>query len=167
MTAARAPTIASTIRRSPRSSPWISSTIFPREITTTRSQSPASSSGSLDLTTIATPSCAFVAQRVVDVEAGADVDALRRLLGEDHADVSAQEGAGQRDLLLVAARKRLHGLLDRGHANAQALRDVVDRAPLAPAVQQAEAPEPPQDLDRRVRPHAEDGEEGFPGSGRR
>ena len=56
---AREPTIASTIRRSPSSSPGISSTIFPRDITTTRSQRPASSSGSLDLTIVATPSFAF------------------------------------------------------------------------------------------------------------
>ena len=54
-------------------------------MTTTRSQSPASSSGSLDLTTIATPSRRLRAQRLVDVEAGGDVDALCRLLGEDHA----------------------------------------------------------------------------------
>src|SRR5262245_53200744 len=53
------PTIASTIRRSPRSWPLISSMILPRDITTTRSQSPASSSGSLDLTMIAAPSVAF------------------------------------------------------------------------------------------------------------
>src|SRR5205085_12468544 len=53
------PTIASTMRRSSSSSPGISSTIRPRESTTTRSQSPASSSGSLDLRTIATPSRAF------------------------------------------------------------------------------------------------------------
>src|SRR4029450_118494 len=56
---ARPPTIASTIRRSPSSSPWISSTILPRDITSTRSHSPASSSGSLDLTISATPSSAF------------------------------------------------------------------------------------------------------------
>src|SRR5439155_19237499 len=52
----REPTIASTMRRSPSCSPRISSTILPRDITTTRSQSPPSSSGSLDLTMIATPS---------------------------------------------------------------------------------------------------------------
>ena len=53
------PTMASTIRRSLSSAAGISSTILPRDITTTRSQRPASSSGSLDLTTTATPSLAF------------------------------------------------------------------------------------------------------------
>jgi len=49
------------IRSSTRSAvgPVISSTIRPRDMTTTRSQRPASSSGSLDLTIVATPSFAF------------------------------------------------------------------------------------------------------------
>ena len=48
-------TIASTMRSSSSSSPGISSTIWPRDITSTRSHSPASSSGSLDLTSSAVP----------------------------------------------------------------------------------------------------------------
>src|SRR5438309_1422329 len=61
--------------------------------------------------------------RVVDVEARADVNALGRLLGEDDVDVPAEERARQRNLLLVPARKGLHGLLDRRHANAQLRRE--------------------------------------------
>ena len=65
---------------------------LPRDITTTRSHSPASSSGSLDLTTIAMPSLRLRAQGVVDVEPGRDVHALRRLLGQDHFDVPRRNG---------------------------------------------------------------------------
>ena len=41
--------------------------------------------------------------------------------------------------------------------------ELVHGALLAAAVQEAEAAQPPQDLDRRVRPHAEDREERLPG----
>ncbi len=37
----------------------------------------------------------FLAEGVVDVEAGGDVHALGRLFGEDHVDVPAQERARQ------------------------------------------------------------------------
>src|SRR5262249_40091387 len=48
-------TMASTIRRSSSSSPGISSTIWPRDMTRTRSHRPASSRGSLDFTSRAAP----------------------------------------------------------------------------------------------------------------
>ena len=48
-------TIASTMRVSSSSSPGISSTIVPCDITKTRSHNPDSSIGSLDLTKIAAP----------------------------------------------------------------------------------------------------------------
>src|SRR2546427_7521460 len=70
------------------------------------------------------------AQRVVDVEAGGDVDALRRFLGEDDLDVPAEERARQRDLLLVATGKGLHRLFDRRHPEAEAGHEIVDRAAL-------------------------------------
>ena len=44
------------------------------------------------------------------------------------------------------------------------LREVVDRAPLAPTANEAEAPEAAQDLDRRVGADAEDREERLGGS---
>src|SRR5581483_3448367 len=101
------------------------------------------------------------AQRVVDVEARPDVDALRRLLGEDHLHAPTQERPGQRDLLLVPTGERLHGLLDRRHADPQPARERVDALPLPPAPEEAEAAEAPEDLDRRVRPHAQHGKERF------
>jgi hypothetical protein len=53
-------TMASVIRRSSSSSPGISSTIVPRDITSTRSQSPDSSIGSDDLTSSAAPAAVRV-----------------------------------------------------------------------------------------------------------
>src|SRR5262245_41003789 len=47
----------------------------------------------------------LLAQSPVDVETRSHVDALRRLLGEDHLDVPAQERTRERDLLLIAARE--------------------------------------------------------------
>src|SRR6266852_7880703 len=86
------------------------------------------------------------AQRVVDVEARGDVDALRRFLGEDDLDVPAEERARQRDLLLVATGKGLHRLLDRGQTDAETVYEVVDRAALTPSLQEAQASQPPQHL---------------------
>ncbi len=95
--------MAAMIRRSSSSSRGISSTITPRDMTTTRSQMP----GQLDrVAGLDEHGGAFggpVAQGVVDVEAGTDVDALRRLVSEDHLQVAAQERPHQRHLLLVAA----------------------------------------------------------------
>src|SRR5439155_19022609 len=97
------------------------------------------------------PFACLLPQGVVDVEARADVDALRRLLGEDDLHVAAEERSRQRDLLLVAAGKRLHRLLDRGRTNAQTAPEPVDRLPLAAAPQQAESHQAVQDLDGRDR----------------
>src|SRR5581483_12138447 len=99
------------------------------------------------------------AQRFVDVEPRADVDALRRLLGEDHLDVAAQERPDQRHLLLVAARERLHRLLARAHADAQTIDETGDRVPLAAAADDADAGQPLQDVNGRVRTDAEPGEQ--------
>ena len=83
---------------------------------------------------------------------------LGRLLGEDHLDLAAEERPRERDLLLVAAGERLHGLLDRRHPDAEAPREVVDRAAFAATLEDAEPPEAAKHLDRRVHPDAEDGE---------
>src|SRR5207344_680467 len=89
---------------------------------------------------------------------------LRRLLGEDDLDVPAEERARQRHLLLVAAGQGLHRLLDRRHPDAEAVGELVDRAALTPSLQDAQASQPPQNLDRRVGAHAQDREERLPGS---
>ncbi len=147
-------TIASTMRSSSSSSPGISSMIWPRDITSTRSHSPASSMGSLDLTSIAVPLFGAGAQGLVDVEAGADVDALRRLVGEDHRRL-LEEGAGHRDLLLVAPGEELDRLLEGRRPDLQLFDEVGDGAPLRPPPQEAEHGEPAQRLDGRVHPDAE------------
>ena len=150
--------IAAMMRRSLRSAFGISSTIRPREITTTRSHNPASSIGSLDLTMTAVPSSAF-AQRVVDVETGPDVDALGGLVGQDHVELAAQERAQQRDLLLVAAGQVLRRLLDRRRLQpqpgARSSSPVVSPA----AADETETGEALEDQERGVGAHAEGGED--------
>ena len=139
---------------------WISSTIRPRDITTTRSQSPASSSGSLDLTIVRDALLRLLAQRVVDVEPRGDVDALGRLLGQDHLDVSR---AGT-----VASARPSAGC--RRRATAPAARSTPcgcggaarGRRPCAARVggcRNPRRPSRPQHLDRRVGADAQDGEE--------
>ena len=61
-----------------------------------------------------------VAQDRVDLRLGADVDAARRLVDEEHARVDGKQ-LRQRHLLLVAARKLRHRLVDAGAANAEPL----------------------------------------------
>ena len=107
------PTMASTIRRSPSSRRWISSTILPARHHDDAVAEPRQLERIARLDDDRDAVVRLPPQRVVDVEAGSDVDALGRLVGEDHADVSAQERASERDLLLIAAGERLHGLLDR------------------------------------------------------
>ena len=61
-----------------------------------------------------------VAQDGVDLRLGADVDAARRLVDEEHARVDGKQ-LGQRHLLLVAAGKLRHRLVHAGAANAEPL----------------------------------------------
>src|SRR6185503_855529 len=103
----------------------------------------------------------LLAERVVDVEPRGDVDALRRLLGQDHLDVAPEEGTREGDLLLVAAGEELHGLLDRRRADAEAPNEVLDRSPLAASAHESDPAEASEDLDRRVGADAQDAEEGL------
>ena len=61
-----------------------------------------------------------VAQYRVDLRLGADVDAARRLVDEEHARVDGKQFC-QRHLLLVAAGKLRHRLMHAGAAYAQPL----------------------------------------------
>ena len=117
-------TIASTMRVSSSSSPGISSTIVPRDITNTRSHSPESSIGSLDLTSSAAPCGGTRAERLVDVDAGADVDTLGRFVGQDHRRFP-QERTGDRDLLLVAAGQELDRLVEPRGADLELLDELL------------------------------------------
>ena len=62
----------------------------------------------------------LVPESLIDVESRGDVDALGRLVGEDHPDLATQKCSAQCDLLLVAARKEPNGLLDRRSPHFQA-----------------------------------------------
>ena len=114
--------IAAMMRRSLRSAFGISSTIRPRDIDHDAVAQP----GELDRIARLDDDCgAFVglgAQRVVDVEASADVDALGGLVGQDHVELAAEERAQQRDLLLIAAGQVLRGLFDRRRLQPQPVR---------------------------------------------
>ena len=74
------------------------------------------------------------AQRRVDVEAGADVDALGRLVREDHRRLP-EERSRDGDLLLVATGQELDRLLERRRADLESARRVPapSRAPPAGA----------------------------------
>ena len=63
---------------------------------------PRISGSSDEIIRIARPSRGQLAHQPVDLGLGADVDALRRLVEDQHARLRRQP-AGQRDLLLVAA----------------------------------------------------------------
>ena len=91
------------------------------------------------------------AQRLVDVEAGADVDALRRLVGEDHRRL-LEEAARHRDLLLVPPGEELDRLLERWRPDLQLFDEVGDGASLRPPPEEAEHGEPAQRLDGACSP---------------
>ena len=84
----------------------------PREKTSTRSQMPASSSASDELTMQATPCVGLGADGAVDVEARLGVDALGRLVDE-HDLGAVQEAPRQHRLLLVAAGEAADRLVER------------------------------------------------------
>ncbi len=89
-----------------RPSPESSATIWPRENTSARWQSRATSSKSVETTTTLSPDRQRLIEQAVDLRLGADVDAGGRILGDQQPAADA-EPAPDDDLLLVAARKRL------------------------------------------------------------
>ena len=74
-----------------------------------------------------------------------------------------QERAREGDLLLVSARQRLRGLLDRRHPDAEPAHEIENGSPLAPAAENAQPAVALQNLDRRVRTNAEHGKQRLPG----
>ena len=88
----------------------------PSRMTRIRVQSPASSASSDETTTTPSPAAARSPISAVDLGLGADVDAARRLVEQQHP-ASAQQPAGEHDLLLVAAGELAHEpLAVVGHA---------------------------------------------------
>ena len=88
--------------------PVSSATIWPREKTSARWQMCATSSKSVETTTTASPVFERLVEQPVDFRLGADVDAGRRILGDQHLAADRQPAADD-DLLLVAAGQRLDG----------------------------------------------------------
>ena len=91
----------------------------------------------------------------VDVDAGADVDTLGGLVGEDHRRLG-EERSGDGHLLLVASREELDWLVERRGADLELLDELLHRFSLGPPAQQTEPAEAPQRLDGGVHPHAQD-----------
>ena len=104
------------------------------------------------------------AKRLVDVEAEADVDALGRLVSEDRMHRASQERASERDLLLVSARQRQHGLLDRRRTDLQPSHEIENGRSLTLAAEHADPAVTPQHLNRRVRSYAQNGKQRLPDS---
>ena len=119
-----------TIRSSVTSSPSSVATAWPRDITITRSHSPSSSSASLEATTTGTPRAGDLAQDAVDLGAGADVDALRRLVRDEDRRLG-EHRARHHDLLLVAARERRDRRLERRRLDGQLGQLALDGVDLA------------------------------------
>ena len=126
-----APNYAAIARRG-----WLSSLISPRSspeirpfrMTSTRSAFVISSAISEVIRTIATPSARDAAQDRVDLRLGADIDAARRLVQDEHARIG-DEAAAEKDLLLIAARQRAELLSPRLPIRACEPRDLGARLP--------------------------------------
>ena len=87
--------------------PAASWTTAPSRTTSTRSARPSTSSTSLDTTHDGDAGVGQAPDQLVDLAAGADVDAAGGLVEQQHPAV-AQQPPGEHDLLLVAARERAH-----------------------------------------------------------
>jgi hypothetical protein len=92
-----------------------------------------------------------VTQQRVDLGPRPDVDALRRLVGQDEPRLR-QQGPGQHDLLLVATREGGDTRLHRRGLDAQIGELVSDQAVLPPPAQERSPLEPGQRRHRRVLP---------------
>ena len=85
----------------------MSLTILPSDITTMRSQAASSTDVSDEMSSIARPARASSPDQSDDLALGANVDARRRLVQNEDGGHRSQPLADH-DLLLVAARKRIH-----------------------------------------------------------
>ena len=149
-------TIASTMRSSSSSSPGISSTMVPRDITSTRSQRPESSIGSLDLTSRAAPASVRGTQRLVDVEAGADVDTLGGLVGQDHRRLPEERPRRPTTFCWLPPERNSTGCSSDGVRISSSLDEIAaPRRRSARRRRKPEPAEPAQRLDGGVDPHAE------------
>ena len=95
-----------------------------------------------------------LAQDPVDLCARADVDPLRRFVGDDQAGVREQR-ARQHHLLLVAAGERCHRRLDARRLQRQRPERVRDLFDLAPAADDPERRERLERRHRRILAHGE------------
>ena len=101
-----------------------------------RSQMPSSSGISDEITRMPLPSSASRLMMRVDLVLGADVDAARRLVEDQHLGVGEQP-LRQHHLLLVAAGQVADRLVDAGRADVGALAVVVGDLELAHVVDDA------------------------------
>ena len=120
-------------------SPRRSATTAPLKKTSARSATASTSWVSLETTRQATPLRGQRLDLSIDVDAGADIDALRRLDQQQHAAVTHQP-AGKHDLLLIAAAQDAHGAGQHGRRDLDLARGGDDLLALAPGGQQRPVP---------------------------
>ena len=98
----------------------ISAVIRPSWRTRIRSDIARTSGRSLEMRMIPRPGRGQLGDDPVDLDLGADVDAARRLVEDQHPRLRRQP-LGEHDLLLVAARQRADQLVDAGHPDVELL----------------------------------------------
>ena len=121
---------------------------LPSDMTRMRSASRSSSGSSELTTTMARPVTRQPEDQVINLALGADIDAARRFVEQQHARLRRQPLADH-DLLLVAARQRSGALVDAVAADAELARPRCAASSASPA-KDADA-EPRQRSDQRQR----------------
>ena len=103
-------------------------TIRPLRIASTASHKCASSERSLEFEQHAAAARGEITQQRVDLRFGRDVDALRRLVEQQHFD-AARQPFGENDLLLIAAGQRRDFQLRPARANVEKVHQFGNEAP--------------------------------------
>ncbi len=147
-------TMASTMRRSSRSSPGISSRSGPRDITSTLSHRPDELERVARLDQQSAPGVGPRAQAPGRCRSGTRRRRPGRLVGEDHGRLP-EERARDSHLLLVPAREELDRLLERRRADLRAGRQILHRDRAPRRRRKPSTAEAAQRLDRGVDAHAE------------
>ena len=99
-------------------------------------------------------------QQHVHLGLGADIDAARRFVNDQHTR-SERQPAGQHHLLLIAARQVAHLLVGRRHPDVETLAVAFDQIALLLAIDKAETDQLPERRDTEIFAHSEVEEQGL------
>ena len=125
----------------------ISPVTRPSRMVTMRSLIASTSGSSEEMAMTAMPGSRHVEEKIVHLDLGADIDAARRLVDDQHLGPERQP-AGQHDLLLVAAGQVGDQLLRARHADVERLAILLDQR-VARALSSMNQPQRLQLLDAR------------------